>query len=260
MRAVANCSSTHSGQFVDHTPKWSPAPQPDRQQSAGDAIDLCDRTRPTSGGRPLGGRRSRRGRRTAAPSRRSTAPMVSPSTHGSGCRIGGRWKKRASRRRQTSLKSSSGNASRSQANPSLRPRRSPSSTADRIAGNGRPCRPRKAPAQLRRPARASAAHVRFDRGVAPEGSAFAAERVFHPAARQRTAPHLRPIDPEARQRREVRSPLPAARRPFGRSAASATPLPIPPIPASCVPPQAGSSPNVISGRPSRVESSSRAIR
>ena len=187
--------------------------------------------------------------------------MVRPSTHGSRRRTLGRRKKRASRRRQKSLKSNSGKISRSHANPALRPRWNPSSTADRIAGSDGPCRPRSA--SRRRAARKSALRpgLDSDRSVASEGSRLCRRGLFSAASRQRISPRLRPTAPAARRRRAGPS-SDACRAETFRPVSSIGNAASKPTNSGkrWVPPQAGSRPNLISGRPSRVASSSRAIR
>ena len=192
---------------------------------------------------------------------RSAAPMVRPSTHGWRCRTRGRRKKRASRRRQKSLK-----AARERFRvpmPIPRPARGgalPRSPTGSPAAAGRAAR--DAPAASMPPARASAARAPLASPRRVEhGSALAARTVSSSsrAATNCSTPSFHRSGGQTASSSPIANPCCAEIfrpvRSIGKAASNPTNSG-----KRWVPPQAGNRPNLTSGRPSRVESSSRAIR
>ena len=90
MRAVANWRTTHSGQFVDQTPKKSSRPaEIPGQEAPGDAINLAVELRPAQPHSRLAGDQGILRGKPAGRLPQPAAPIVRPSTQGVAAAAGG---------------------------------------------------------------------------------------------------------------------------------------------------------------------------
>ena len=253
MRAVANCKQHPLRPVRGPDAEMVSAPQPDCQQSAGDAIDSPVEFGPRhtdSGlgedhrvavGKALGRLPQRRADRETVDPRSRASPE--PRALEEACQPAAAKVAEKQLRKYLAFPCQSRRAAA--AEPFL-------DGGQELPDSDGPCRPRIASRQLP-PARASAAQVRLrpSRRASRFGRGFAARRFFQPGGNKLLHAFVPPIRrPGCVDQSNLHACRAETLRPvssIGNAASSPTNSG-----KRCVPPQAGNRPNLTSGRPSRV--------